>query len=219
MLTGAVLRQPVIDRMKLDRPDFDESGCVCHSCNAKYRADYVRSLLEKEMGPLDSLEEEVVRALRDEEMIAENLNEIFNMDLSVGQKVADRVAKFGGSWPFIGLFSAIIVIWMGVNVLVLTGDNEAFDPYPFILLNLMLSTLAALQAPIIMMSQNRQASKDRMQAELEYRVNLKAEVEIRMLHTKLDQLLNNQWQRLIEIQQLQMDLMEEIGRGENGSRA
>lgn len=212
MLTGAVLRQPVIDRMKLDKPDFVESGCVCHSCNAKYRADYVRSLLEKEMGPLDSLEEEVVRALRDEEMIAENLNEIFTMDLSVGQRVADRVAAFGGSWPFIGIFGFIIVGWMMVNVLVLTA--RPFDPYPFILLNLALSTLAALQAPIIMMSQNRQASKDRMQAELEYRVNLKAEVEIRMLHTKLDQLLNNQWQRLIEIQQLQMDLMEEIGRGE-----
>jgi uncharacterized membrane protein len=209
MIVGGAVRHAVAERIRADRPDFDLTKPVCQSCNAKYRSDYVRSILEAERGELSSLDEQVVAALRDQELVAANINEEFHGRLTLGQRVADKVAAFGGSWGFIGLFGAIILAWMVVNAGLLIA--KPFDPYPFILLNLVLSTLAALQAPVIMMSQNRQAAKDRLQAEHDYRVNLKAELEIRLLHTKLDQLLTHQWQRLIEIQQLQMDLMEEIG--------
>jgi len=215
MIAGGAVRQAVAERMRAANPQFDPAGYVCAECNAEYRAAYVRSLLEEEKGELSSLDEQVLAALRDEEIIASNLNEDFSETQTLGQRVADRVASFGGSWAFIGLFGLILMIWMTVNAGVVLA--KPFDPYPFILLNLVLSTLAAIQAPVIMMSQNRQASKDRLQAEHDYRVNLKAELEIRLLHTKLDQLLTHQWQRLIEIQQLQMDLMEEINQGRRGN--
>lgn len=215
MLVGGAVRHAVSERIRRDLPHFDPEGYVCPTCNAKYRADYVRDLLEEEHGELTSLDEQVVAALRDQETIAENVNEEFGEQLTIGQRVADRVAKFGGSWGFIIFFSLVIIVWMTINAGILLA--RPFDPFPFILLNLVLSTLAALQAPVIMMSQNRQAAKDRLDSEHDYRVNLKAELEVRLLHTKLDQLLTQQWQRLIEIQQLQMDLMEEIGaRNGNG---
>lgn len=210
MIAGGAIRSTVSDLMRRDCPAFDPQRMVCPSCNARYRAEYVRSLLEQERGELSSLDEQVLAALRDQETIAANINEEFREKLTVGQRLADRVASFGGSWTFIGLFGGIILVWIGANAgLLLT---RSFDPYPYILLNLVLSTVAALQAPVIMMSQNRQASKDRLQAEHDYRVNLKAELEIRMLHTKLDQLLTHQWQRLLQIQEVQVDLMEELSR-------
>ncbi|USN99226.1 MAG: DUF1003 domain-containing protein [Phycisphaeraceae bacterium] len=210
MIPGGTVRHAVAQRIRTDHPGFDPNKPVCASCNAKYRSDYVRSLLEAEHGELTSLDEQVIAALRDQELVAADINEAFTERQSIGQRIADRVAAFGGSWTFIGLFGAIIVGWMAVNAGLLLA--KPFDPYPFILLNLVLSTLAAFQAPVIMMSQNRQAAKDRLEAEHDYRVNLKAELEVRLLHTKLDQLLSHQWKRLIEIQQLQMDLMEEIER-------
>lgn len=211
MIAAGAVRSAVSERMIRDHPDFNPTGYVCQECNARYRADYVRSLLEEDRGELSALDEQVIEALRDQDLVAANLNEAFSERMTIGQRIADQVATFGGSWTFIVLFGVIIGLWISINLGVLLA--RPFDPYPFILLNLVLSTLAALQAPVIMMSQNRQAAKDRLQAEHDYRVNLKAELEIRLLHTKLDQLLTHQWQRLIEIQQLQMDLMEEIGRG------
>jgi len=208
MVALGAVRQAVVEHMLLEHPDLDQSGYVCPSCNAQYRADYVRELLEKDRGELSSLDEQVIDALRTQETLSANLNEEFGEDSTLSQRVADRVAKFGGSWSFIGIFSGIILLWMAINLGVILA--RPFDPYPFILLNLVLSSLAALQAPVIMMSQNRQSSKDRLRDELDYRTNLKAELEVRLLHTKLDQLLTHQWQRLIEIQQIQMDLMEEI---------
>jgi uncharacterized membrane protein len=129
---------------------------------------------------------------------------------SFGERLADRVAEFGGSWRFIITFGLVLVIWIGINSLVLLW--RPFDPYPFILLNLVLSSIAALQAPVIMMSQNRQEAKDRLQSEHDYQINLKAEIEIRQLHIKLDQLINHSWQRLLEIQQVQTDLMEDLAK-------
>ncbi len=214
MVAGAAIRHPVAERIRADHPDFDTDRYVCQPCNARYRAEYVRSLLEEDRGELSSLDEQVVTALRDQDLIAENLNTEFAERLTTGQRIADKVAAFGGSWTFIMIFGVIILVWMIVNAGILIA--KPFDPYPYILLNLVLSTVAAMQAPVIMMSQNRQASKDRLQAEHDYRVNLKAELEVRLLHTKLDQLLTHQWQRLIEIQQLQMDLMEEINHTHNG---
>lgn len=208
MVALGAVRQAVVEHMLLEHADLDQSGYVCAACNAHYRADYVRELLEKDRGELSSLDEQVIDALRTQETLSANLNEEFGEDSTLSQRVADRVAKFGGSWSFIGIFSGIILLWMAINLGVILA--RPFDPYPFILLNLVLSSLAALQAPVIMMSQNRQSSKDRLRDELDYRTNLKAELEVRLLHTKLDQLLTHQWQRLIEIQQIQMDLMEEI---------
>ena len=217
MLAGAALRQPVADRIRRDHPQFDPQGMVCPSCNARYRAEYVHDMLEQERGELSALDNDVVQAMRDQELVATNLNEEFGERLTVGQHIADRVASFGGSWTFILLFGGIIVAWVALNASMLL--SKPFDPFPFILLNLVLSMLAAMQAPIIMMSQNRHSAKDRLQAEHDYRVNLKAELEIRLLHTKLDQLVTHQWQRLIEIQQLQMDLMEEIRSEREGGAA
>jgi uncharacterized membrane protein len=134
----------------------------------------------------------------------------FEQQLTFGERLADKIAEFGGSWRFIIIFFVILSLWIAINSLTLI--LKPFDPYPFILLNLILSCLASIQAPIIMMSQNRQEDKDRLRAEHDYRINLKAELEIRHLHEKIDHLLMNQWQRLLEIQEIQMELMEELAR-------
>ena len=140
--------------------------------------------------------------------VSRNINKEFESSLTLGERLADGLAKFGGSWTFIGIFMAMMVIWMGINSFVLI--EKPFDPFPFILLNLVLSCLAALQAPVIMMSQNRQEAKDRLRAEHDYEINLKAEIEIRKLHERMDHLLMHQWQHLMDIQQLQVHMMEEI---------
>jgi uncharacterized membrane protein len=126
---------------------------------------------------------------------------------SAGQAAADAVALFGGSWVFVGLFAVATLGWVGVNVLLLALKGRTFDPYPFILLNLFLSMLAAVQAPIILMSQNRQAEKDRQSAAHDYEVNLKAELEIMLLHDKLDALRDQQWNELLRIQERQIELL------------
>ena len=154
--------------------------------------------------------------MRDQEILARNPDDEFDDKLTFGQKLADKVAVFGGSWNFIISFSVFLVAWMVVNSIALL--KKPFDPFPFILLNLMLSGIAGLQAPVIMMSQNRQEAKDRLRAEHDYQVNLKAELEIRNLHEKMDHLLNQQWQRLIEIQQIQTDLMEELASASDGKK-
>jgi uncharacterized membrane protein len=134
------------------------------------------------------------------------VNERFERPLTFGERLSDRIAAFGGSWSFLIIFTLIVIVWMTINTALIS--QQPFGPYPFILLNLFLSCLAAIQAPVIIMSQNRQEAKDRLRAEYDYRVDLKAELEVRLLHTKLDQLLTHQWQRLLEIQQLQIELME-----------
>ena len=150
----------------------------------------------------------MVESLREQELLSSNLNAEFAERSTLGQRVADRVATFGGSWTFISLFALVIVVWMIVNTVALL--RRPFDPFPFILLNLVLSCLAAVQAPVIMMSQNRHDAKDRLRAENDYRINLKSELEIRHLGERLDLLLTQQWQRLLEIQRIQIELMEEL---------
>lgn len=162
------------------------------------------------MGELSTLELDVMKSMKDQGLLAKNVNVEFDRKLTLGERLADKVAEFGGSWRFIITFFIVMVMWIIMNSVLLL--RKPFDPYPFILLNLVLSCLAAIQAPIIMMSQNRQEAKDRLRSEQDYRVNLKAELEIRYLHEKIDHLLAQQWQRLVEIQQIQMDLMEELVR-------
>lgn len=142
--------------------------------------------------------------------VARNINEEFEDQLTFGQHLADRVAKFGGSWTFISIFGAILLAWVILNSLILARYNDAFDPFPYILLNLFLSMLASVQAPLILMSQNRQGAKDRLDAAHDYEVNLKAEMEIATLHEKLDTLREKQWAELVEMQQEQIRLLTKL---------
>jgi uncharacterized membrane protein len=191
-----------------DYPGWKREGYVSRAILSRYQAAFIASILEAERGELSALEHEVIDSIAQQEILAEDVNADFEKGLTPGQRVADAVAAFGGSWRFIIIFAAVIVLWIGLNAAVLLF--KPFDPYPFILLNLVLSCLAAIQAPVIMMSQNRQEAKDRLRAEHDYKVNLKAELEIRKLHDKLDYLLNQQWERLLEIQQLQIEMLNDV---------
>ncbi|MCA8879431.1 MAG: DUF1003 domain-containing protein [Rhodobacteraceae bacterium] len=203
---GAV-RPGVRHLIEADRPGWDPEDVICLDDLAKYRRAYVENLIEEERGEIGDLESQVIAAMTNEQLVSRNPVEDAEDMLTFGQRVSDRVAAFGGSWVFIIGFMGVLTAWMAVNVVGILA--KPFDPYPFILLNLVLSTLAALQAPIIMMSQKRQEQKDRLRAENDYRVNLKAELEIRQLHEKIDHQLARQWEKLVELQQIQIDLLEE----------
>ncbi|MGL5773177.1 MAG: DUF1003 domain-containing protein [Bacteroidales bacterium] len=154
------------------------------------------------------MQKEVVNAITDEHILSENIEPLLDKNLTIGQKAADKIADFGGSWFFIFIFFLILLGWICMNIFLL--GKKAFDPYPFILLNLILSCLAAIQAPIIMMSQNRVEQKDRLRSENDYKINLKAELEIKLLHERIDHLRSHQNKILLEIQQLQMEYFSEI---------
>lgn len=191
----------------LDREIVDDDE-ICRACRYRYRTAHVLNELEAERGQLTAIEREVAQKAAEHETVARRIDEAFVRGATTGQRTADAVARVGGSWPFVIGFLVFLGIWMAVNAWLLV--TRAFDPYPFILLNLVLSCIAALQAPIIMMSQNRAAMRDRMQADEDYRVNLKAEIEIAALHEKVDHLLHAQWENLIEMQETQIDLLEEL---------
>jgi uncharacterized membrane protein len=165
-------------------------------------------MLARERGELSELDRQVVESLAREELVSRNLEQAWSDRRTTGERVADLVADFGGSWKFIISFIAVLLLWIAFNIWAAT--QAVFDPYPFILLNLVLSCVAALQAPIIMMSQKRQEAKDRLRSENDYRINLKAELEIRNLHEKMDHLINRQWERLTEIQQIQLEIMQDL---------
>lgn len=206
--------RPAVSRLiEADHPGWAEGKFICQDDLSDARRAYVEALLEEERGELGEIERQVVAALADNQIVSQNVSEDADDRLTLGDRVADRVAAFGGSWRFIVGFMAVLFLWMGVNVL--SVFRQPFDPFPFILLNLVLSTLAALQAPIIMMSQRRQEEKDRLRAENDYRVNLKAELEIRQLHEKIDHQLARQWEKLAELQKIQIELLEE---GADGRR-
>ncbi|MBU6437685.1 MAG: DUF1003 domain-containing protein [Betaproteobacteria bacterium] len=165
------------------------------------------TLLGEPFASLDSHAQDVARHVAARRHISRNLAGRGSPAPTLGQRAADAVASFGGSWTFVGLFGATLVTWVAVNALLLRTQGQTFDPYPYILLNLFLSMLAAVQAPVILMSQNRQAEKDRQCAEHDYEVNLKAELEIMLLHDKLDSLREPQWQELIALQKQQLSLL------------
>jgi uncharacterized membrane protein len=214
VLPGAVVRGPLVDRIRKDHPDWSTDGFICISDLNRFRAEYVQDVIKSDRGALSALEAQVIESLREQELLSKNVNVEFDRQLTLGERLADKIAEFGGSWRFIIIFGCVLFLWVGLNSSLLLF--RPFDPYPYIFLNLILSCLAAIQAPVIMMSQNRQEDRDRLRAEYDYRVNLKAELEIRQLHEKVDHLLMNQWQRLLEIQEIQMDLMAELTRGTKG---
>lgn len=203
----AVVRPSLFDRIKADNPDLPLEGYICSEDIDRFRSRYVAEMLGQERGELTKLEQDVVQSLADHETLAENIEAEWVGHRTFGERLSDHLASFGGSWTFIIIFFVVLVVWMAFNAI--TIAREQFDPYPFILLNLVLSCLAAIQAPIIMMSQKRQEAKDRLRSENDYRVNLKAELEIRHLHEKIDHILTRQWERLAEIQQIQLEMMQE----------
>ena len=189
-------------------PGFTEEGFLAVSELNQYREKYISDYISEQIGTLSDLEQTVLESLKDRTILVDKLDGDEHPEITFGQRIADKVADFGGSWPFIISFGVFLVLWILANVFWLA--NKGFDPYPFILLNLILSCLAAIQAPVIMMSQNRQEDKDRDRARKDYMINLKAEVEIRTLHEKIDHLILHQQPELLEIQKMQIEMMEEI---------
>jgi uncharacterized membrane protein len=190
-----------------DHPEWNPASLICHDDLARYRRAYIEDLLEEERGELSRLDRDVLESLATHSIVATDPGRDIERAATFGERMADAVARFGGSWLFILSFLGFLVLWMALNVLRVLGFG--FDPYPFILLNLMLSCIAAIQAPIIMMSQHRQEVKDRLRAENDYRVNLKAELEIRLLHEKIDHQMAHQWEKLAELQRMQIEALEE----------
>ncbi|MDP1586228.1 MAG: DUF1003 domain-containing protein [Prosthecobacter sp.] len=207
------LRPSISDTLRRRHPELTEESLLSAEAVNAARLEYVRNLLETQVGDLTKLDEEVVESLHKHEVLSERpLSETEEVQqLTFGQRVADKIADFGGSWTFIISFCLVLVLWIVINAGVLL--SRPFDPYPFILLNLMLSFLASLQAPVIMMSQNRQEARDRQHAEGDYKVNLKAELEIRHLHEKMDYLLHQHTTKLMEVQQIQIDLLRDLAHG------
>ena len=206
-VSGKSIRIPILNLIIEEYPTFDVNQYISDSELNVYREKYISKFLETEVGELNDLHKNVIQSLTEDKLFVSKVeDEVDNR--TYGQVVADKVASFGGSWTFIISFFIFITIWIVANVFLLL--NQGFDPYPFILLNLILSCIAALQAPVIMMSQNRQEEKDRERAKKDYMINLKSELEIRMLDEKLDHLIMHQQQELIEIQKVQIEMMNDI---------
>lgn len=172
--------------------------------------DLAEHLLQAGFDDLSERERRVISQIARRVHISQNINRTFEERLTFGERLADRVATFGGSWTFIILFGVVLVVWIALNSFLLVQQRGVFDPYPYVFLNLVLSMLAAIQAPVIMMSQNRQAAKDRLMAGHDYEVNLKAELEIMRLHEKLDQMRQEQLRHLLEKQEEQLQLVERL---------
>lgn len=204
--SSATIRHSVVNLIKKEHPHWDEKGYICQKDLNEFRKKYIESVMIEDKRQLTKLEKEVVASLHEKELFIKGPQSTEEAE-TFGQKLADKVASFGGSWRFILIFAGLLCIWITYNTLTLFSHP---DPYPYILLNLMLSCLAALQAPIIMMSQNRKEERDRKNAEYDYQVNLKAELEIRVLSEKMDLLLHNQWKELLEVQKIQVEYLESL---------
>ncbi len=207
-VSARTIRHSILDLIQQDHPQFLHDSVLALSELNEYRSLVVEDYLKKEIGELSELEKTVLNSITLNQTLTDKIDLDEEKKLTFGQKIADRVASFGGSWTFILSFCGFLVIWITVNVAWLL--NKGFDPYPFILLNLILSCLAALQAPVIMMSQNRQEEKDRDRAKKDYMVNLKSELEIRTLHEKVDHFIMDQQQELMELQKVQIDMLKDI---------
>lgn len=204
---GHFIRDSIFQLIKQDHPEFTRDCYIRQDVLNKYRQAHLAYLLRQVKGDVDKIDNEVLEAISKRSIISGNVEDTIEEHLTLGQRIADKVAQFGGSWTFIISFAVFLFLWMGVNVWFLT---RPFDPYPFILLNLALSTLAAIQAPIIMMSQNRQEEKDRIRSINDYKVNLKSELEIKLLHEKIDHLILFQNRQILDHLEVQDDYLEEI---------
>lgn len=206
-ISARTIRGVILQLIRKENPDFDENCNLSISELNDYREKYLFNMMQEQLGELSNMDQTVLASLNEKKLLSDQLEDEINTD-TFGQRVADKVATFGGSWTFIISFMTFLLLWIALNAFLLL--NKGFDPYPFILLNLILSCLAALQAPVIMMSQNRQEEKDRERAKKDYMINLKSEVEIRLLHDKIDHLILHQQQELLEMQKMQLDTMKDL---------
>ena len=207
-VSAKTIRHSILDLIQKENPQFAANNYMSVSELNYYREKYIEQFLNSQISNLTELDKTVLGSLKDNSTLTDKLDPEDKQVITYGQKIADRVATFGGSWTFIISFCMFLVIWISVNVFWLA--NKGFDPYPFILLNLILSSLAAIQAPVIMMSQNRQEEKDRDRSKKDYMVNLKSELEIRMLHEKIDHMIVVQQSEMLEIQTVQIEMMNDI---------
>ncbi len=208
---GEDLRENLLAFIQKEHPAINAESYISLEELNKVRRKYLVSLVTRENEEVNDLEKDVLKAISENNILSVNIEPEMEDKLTLGQRVADHIAVFGGSWTFIIIFFLFLLGWMFINVYILV--TKPFDPYPFILLNLILSTLAAIQAPIIMMSQNRQEQKDRIRSEHDYKINLKAELEIKLLHEKIDHMIIHQNKRLLDIQEIQADYLDEILKG------
>lgn len=207
-VSAKTVRHSILNLIQKDYPNFSHESYLARSELNKYREKAISDYLVKEVGELTELEKTVLSSVVSRNTLTDKINGDEDKILTTGQLIADKVASFGGSWTFIIMFAVFIFIWISINVLWLL--NKGFDPYPFILLNLILSCLAAIQAPVIMMSQNRKEDKDRIRSKKDYMINLKSELEIRTLHEKIDHFIIDQQQELLELQKVQIEMMKDI---------
>jgi len=207
-VSAKTIRHSILNLIQKENPQFSHESYLSLSELNKYREKAISDYLVKEIGELTELEKTVLTSVTNNNTLTDKIDVDEKQILTTGQRIADKVASFGGSWTFIISFGVFIFIWISTNVFWLV--NKGFDPYPFILLNLILSCLAALQAPVIMMSQNRQEEKDRDRARKDYMRNLKSELEIRTLHEKIDHFIMDQQQELLELQKAQMEMINDI---------
>lgn len=207
-IAAKTVRHSILDLIQKENPQFSHDSFLSRSELDVYREKSISEYLIKETGELSELEKTVLNSVTGNTTLTDKIDGEDSKELTIGQRIADKVASFGGSWTFIISFLVFIIIWISINVFWFL--NKGYDPYPFILLNLILSCIAALQAPVIMMSQNRQEEKDRARARKDYMINLKSELEIRTLHEKIDHFIMDQQQELLEIQKVQLDIMNDI---------
>jgi uncharacterized membrane protein len=208
VIAGHGIRHEIERLIMKDFPGWNDSSFICKGDYDNYRVKYITNLVVEERGQIENLETDVIRTIGESELLSSNISEEYEEKYSIGDRISDRVVQFGGSWKFIIIFFLVLAAWIALNSHVFIF--RPFDPYPYILMNLILSCIAAIQAPIIMMSQNRLETKDRIRADNDYKVNLKSEIEIRTLHEKMDHLLLEQWSKMMEIQELQIDLLNNI---------
>jgi uncharacterized membrane protein len=207
LIIGHGIRHEIEKLIMNDHPDWNDNSRICKDDFNIFRIKYITNIVEEEKGSIETLEDEVIKSIKENDIITFN-TAVVKEPIAVGDRISDKVALFGGSWKFIITFFTILFAWILINSFYLIF--KPFDPFPFILLNLILSCIAAIQAPIIMMSQNRQEMKDRIRSENDYKINLKSEIEIRTLHEKVDHLLLDQWSKMMKIQEIQIEILEEI---------
>jgi uncharacterized membrane protein len=209
MVALCALRPSLVHLIHSDHPGLPDDALISQATANVYRSRYVAQMLRRERGALSKLDEEIVKSIASQDIITDNPDADDQATRTIAERASDGLASFGGSWTFIMSFSVFLGLWMLWNAI---RGSAAFDPFPFILLNLILSTLAAVQAPIIMMSQKRQEDRDRARARSDYQVNLKAELEIRLLHEKIDHLIQREWRRLEETHAIEQELFDTASR-------
>jgi len=207
-VSGKSVRQSIMNLIQKDNSQFTSDNYLSLSELNIYREKYIEHFLNNQISDLTDLDNTVLGSMKDNTTLTDKIDVEDKQVMTFGQRIADKVATFGGSWTFIISFGLFLFLWISLNIFWLS--DKGFDPYPFILLNLILSSLAAIQAPVIMMSQNRQEEKDRERSKKDYMINLKSELEIRMLHEKIDHLILNEQQEVIEIHKVQIEMMNDL---------